>query len=64
MGSAGEEEREARSEAAFTDSASIDGSSSRSAAASTDEWLPAAPVPLPPARKPGGRAPPARDEAP
>ncbi|RLN25401.1 rop guanine nucleotide exchange factor 7-like [Panicum miliaceum] len=47
MGSAGEEEeREARSEAAFTDSA--DGSSSSSDAASTDEWPP---VPAP--RKPG-----------
>jgi hypothetical protein len=56
MGSAGEEEREARSEAAFTDSASIDGSSSSSDAASTDEWLPAAPVPVPAARKPGGCA--------
>jgi hypothetical protein len=49
MGSAGEEDREARSEAAFTDSASADGSSSSSDAASTDEWPPAA-------RKPGGCA--------
>ncbi|CAD6235930.1 unnamed protein product [Miscanthus lutarioriparius] len=50
MGSAGQEDREARSEAAFTDSASADGSSSSSDAASTDEWPPAA------ARKPGGCA--------
>ncbi|KAG2601946.1 rop guanine nucleotide exchange factor 7-like [Panicum virgatum] len=42
MGSTGEEEeREARSEAAFTDSA--DGSSSSSDAASTDDWPPAPP---------------------
>ncbi|TVU36504.1 hypothetical protein EJB05_18440 [Eragrostis curvula] len=54
MGRAGEEEeeREARSEAAFTDSA--DGSSSSSDAASTDEWPPvvAPPVVAPP-RAPG-----------
>jgi hypothetical protein len=51
MGSAaGEEDREARSEAAFTDSASADGSSSSSDAASTDEWPPAAAAP---ARKSG-----------
>ncbi|CAD6229150.1 unnamed protein product [Miscanthus lutarioriparius] len=57
MGSAGEDEREARSEAAFTDSASADGSSSSSDAASTDEWPPAAPVPAAAAaRKPGGCA--------
>ncbi|CAO1942274.1 unnamed protein product [Urochloa humidicola] len=53
MGSAGEEEeREARSEAAFTESA--DGSSSSSDVASTDDWPPVAPPPVPaPARKSG-----------